>query len=345
MRKVFLAIILMLGILLILFSFSEIQEISKALLHGNMYLIGMGILVELIWLFNLGITFKSLYKVMGIKENSGHLFWVASGANFINVVAPSAGIGGITIFLDDAKRRNHPSGRVTVIGALFVLYDYLAFLCILALGWVVLIRRNHINPGEITASFILLGLAIGLSVILYLGYKSNERLTNFLLKVVRIINRVLKPIVHRPYLKEEDARRFAMEISDGLHTVKGKRKDLVWPFLFSLNNKVILCIILAICFFTFQIPFTIGTLVAGLSIGYLFLIVSPTPAGLGFVEGALTITLNTLRVPLGSAILITLTYRAITFWFPLAVGALALRVLKIDQKIEEKGKVDLQDIP
>jgi glycosyltransferase 2 family protein len=334
MRKVLLAIILMLGILLVLFSFSEIQDITNALKAGNLYFLLAGFLFELIWLLNLGITFKRLYHLIGIKERSSHLFWVASAANLINVVAPSAGIGGIAIFIDDAKRNDHPTGHVTIVGALFVLYDYVAFLCFLALGWVVLIRRNNINPGEITASFILLGLAIGLSAILYLGYKSRERLTRFLLKIARMINRILKPILHRPYLKEENAEQFALELSEGLHAIKGKKKDLVWPFLFSLNNKSILLVILAICFFTFQIPFSFGTLVAGLSIGYLFLIVSPTPAGLGFVEGALTITLNTLRVPLGSAVLITLTYRAITFWFPLAIGALALRVLKIDKKIK-----------
>ena len=333
MRKILLAIILMLGILLVLFSLSEIQDITKAIEAGNLYLLLAGFLIQLIWLLNLGITFKHLYHLMGIKEKSSHLFWVASAANFINVVAPSAGIGGIAIFLDDAKRHNHSPGHVTIVGVLFVLFDYVAFLCFLALGWIVLIRRNNLNPGEITASFILLGLAVGLAFILYLGYKSRERLARLLVRLTRIINRVLKPILHRSYLKEENAELYALELSDGLHAIRGRKKDLIWPFLFSLNNKAILLVILAICFFTFQIPFSFGTLVAGLSIGYLFVIVSPTPAGLGFVEGALTITLNSLRVPLGSAVLITLTYRAITFWFPLAVGALALRVLKFKKKI------------
>jgi hypothetical protein len=67
--------------------------------------------------------------------------------------------------------------------------------------------------------------------------------------------------------------------------------------------------------------------VGGFAIGYLFLIVSPTPSGLGVVEGAMTIALNTLRVEMAAALLITLTYRFITFWFPLAIGAVAFRLL------------------
>ena len=73
----------------------------------------------------------------------------------------------------------------------------------------------------------------------------------------------------------------------------------------------------------------------GFAIGYLFLIVSPTPSGLGVVEGVMTVVLSTLRVPLGAAALITLTYRAVTFWFPLAVGGVAFRILQ--QKPKEKA--------
>ena len=325
----------MLGILLVILSFSEIENIVKTLELSDWRLWGLALVVELIWLYNLGTSFRVLYRLMGIEENSRHLFWMASAANFINVVAPSAGIGGMALFLDDAKRRNHPSGRVTVIGALFVLYDYFAFLCLLALGWVVLIRRNNLNSGDITASIIMLGLAFGLTLILYLGYKSGDRLARALAGSVRIINRLVNPFIHRPYLSEESARRYAFEISDGLLVIKGKHKELIWPFLFALNNKAILLVILAISFLAYQVPFTAGTLVAGLSVAYLFTIVSPTPAGLGFVEGALTLALNAMRVPLGSAAVITLTYRAVTFWFPLAVGALALRHLQTSRKTDD----------
>jgi len=46
------------------------------------------------------------------------------------------------------------------------------------------------------------------------------------------------------------------------------------------------------------------------------------------VEGAMTVALNTLRVELDAAVLITMAYRALTFWFPLAVGGMAFRMLQ-----------------
>jgi len=87
-------------------------------------------------------------------------------------------------------------------------------------------------------------------------------------------------------------------------------------------------------FLAFKTPFSPGTIVAGWSISYLFTIVSPTPAGIGLVEGLLPLTLTTLNVPLGAATVITLVYRGVTFWLPLCIGMLAFRWLVREEKVE-----------
>ena len=71
-----------------------------------------------------------------------------------------------------------------------------------------------------------------------------------------------------------------------------------------------------------------GPWIGGFSIGWLFLIVSPTPAGLGIVEGAMTLALASLHVPLEAATVITLAYRGLTFWLPFGYGFVAFRYLQ-----------------
>ena len=88
-----------------------------------------------------------------------------------------------------------------------------------------------------------------------------------------------------------------------------------------------LLLILAVIFLAFNVPFSFGTIVAGFSLGYLFWIISPTPSGIGFVEGALTLGLTSMNVPLGAAAVIALAYRGVTFWFPMLIGMLAFRWL------------------
>ena len=332
MRKIIIALVLLLAIALILFSSSELENIAKTLQHSNWRFLVAALIVELIWMYNVATTFRLLYRMVGLEEKSRHLLLVATAANFVNVIAPSVGIGGMAVFLDDATRRNHSAGRVTVVGVLYLLFDYAAFLCILAMGLIVLFRRNNLNAGEITASFILLAIAGTLAFLLYLGYRSASELGKALAWMTRLVNRLMRPFIHRDYLQEERAHFFAQEVAEGLSLIRGKRRELVWTFLFSLNNFALLICVFAFTFLALGTPFSVGTLVGGFSIGYLFLVVSPTPSGLGVVEGMLALALNTLRVKWEAAVLITLTYRAVTFWFPLGVGAIAFRALHGQEK-------------
>ena len=327
MRKIIVALVLLLAIGFVVFRFSELQNILDTLHHSNYRFLIAAVIIELIWLYNSATVYSVLYRLVGLKEESSHLVLVATAANFVNVVAPSVGIGGMAIFLDDAQRRNHSTGRVTVVGVLYILFDYMAFFCVLALGLIVLLRRNNLNAGELTAAAILLTIAAGVAFLLYLGYKSAERLGNALAWLARLVNRFMRLFIHRDYLQEEQAHYFAKEIAEGITMLRGKRKELLWPFLYSLNNFALLLCVLAFTFLALGTPFTVGTLVGGFAISYLFLIVSPTPSGLGVMEGVMTLTLTSLRVKLEAAALITLTYRFITFWFPLVVGAVAFRIL------------------
>ena len=327
MRKIIIALVLFLAVAFVILRFTELKNIANTLHHSNYRFLVAAVFIEGIWFYNSATDYAVLYRLMGLKEKASHLILVATAANFINVVAPTAGIGGMAVFMDDARRHDHPSGRVTVVGVLYVLFDYLAFFCILALGFIVLVRRNNLNVGEITAAVVLLAIAGGVAFLLFLGFKSAEQLSNALSWLARLINRILRPFIHREYLQVERARQFAEEGAEGIAMLRGKRKELLWPFLFALNNFALLICVLAFTFLALGTPFTVGTLVGGFAISYLFLIVSPTPSGLGIVEGVMTITLASMRVQLEAAALITLTYRFITFWLPLTVGAIAFRIL------------------
>jgi uncharacterized protein (TIRG00374 family) len=98
--------------------------------------------------------------------------------------------------------------------------------------------------------------------------------------------------------------------------------------LYAFANKTLMMLIFATTFMAFNVPFTAGTIIGGFAISYLFLVVSPTPSGIGIVEGIMPLALSSLRVPWSQAIIITLAYRGITFWFPLGVGAIAFRMLE-----------------
>ena len=317
----------MLGVYFVIGKFAELQVILDTLRRGDLYFIFFAFLVELLWLANQAASYRSIYRLFGLTEEIRNLVAMAAAANFVNVVAPSVGVGGIAVFVSQARRNGYSSARVMAAGVLFVLFEYLGFLVVLAFGLVVLMRRNNLTAAELTASAILVVAAVAMSVLVYLGVRSSRRLGDLLAWMARRINRLLWPFLHHDYLSEARAHAFAMDMATGLHEVRNQRASLIFPAVLAVSSKVLLILILLLMFLAFEVPFTLGVLVAGFSIGYLFLIVSPTPAGIGFVEGALTLALNSLNVPLGAAAVLTAAYRGITFWVPLLEGLLAFRWL------------------
>ena len=327
MKKLFVVVVLFLGIAVVAISFSELETIMLTLQKSHLRYFFLAIIIQMIWFVTTARMYQSIFHLLGVHESILALSHIATAANFINVVAPTAGMGGVALFAAEARRRGHPAGKVTVAAALFLLLDQAAFLCVLAVGLIVLARRNDLGAGEISASLFLLGTAITYAFVLYIGYRSEEKLGNLLAKIARGINRLVKFFRKEEYLSEIRAHEFAHEVSEGLSGLTEKPSSLIRPILWGILDKALLMLILVCAFLSFEVPFSAGTIIAGFSIAYLFLIVSPTPSGIGIVEGLMPVALTSLSVDWSQAVVITLTYRTVTFWIPFGIGAWAFRSL------------------
>jgi hypothetical protein len=332
MRKIVFIIVLFLGAAFIYLSFSELESVVETLQRGNFWLILLAVLVQLAWFLVAGLNYQSLYTLLGMQESVRKLALLYASANFVNTVAPSAGVGGMAVFIGAASRDGHSVGKVTVASMMCLFLDYVAFLCVLTLGLVVLFRRNDLDPTEIGASAVLFVIATTLGFLLYLGSQSGKALGNALAWLARLVNRLLHPFIHREYLSEERAHEFASELARDLAALPQRPRSFILPFLYSLAGKSLLMGILLLVFLAFKVPFSAGTIIGGFAITYLFLIVSPTPSGIGIVEGVMPLALSSLRVPWSQAVIITLAYRGITFWIPLGIGAVAFRMLEREKR-------------
>ncbi|MCL4562197.1 MAG: flippase-like domain-containing protein [Chloroflexi bacterium] len=335
MRKFIIALAVLLTIIFFITRFTEVQEIALTLERGDWRFLLLAAVVEAAWLANVGASYRSIYHILGLEDRRRRLLRVAAAANFFSVVAPVGGMSGLAVLIADARRQGYSSARATVAGALYVLFDYLGFLLVLAVGFFVLFQRNNLKWPEIIASLILIAIAGVITALLYLGTRSENEMGSVLAWMVRLVNRVLHPFIRRQYLSEDRAHTFAKDASEGVRMLRHKPKALIAPVALALSNKALLISVLLLIFLSFNITFTAGTLIAGFSMAYLFLIVSPTPQGIGVVEGVLTLSLNSLSIPLEAAAVVTLAYRGITFWLPFFFGMLAFRNMTIRGEISE----------
>ena len=327
MKKLILVVVLFLGIAVVAISFSELETIMLSLRKAHLGFFLLAILIQTIWFITAARMYQSIFHLLGVHEDILTLSRISTAANFINVVAPTAGVGGIALFASEARRRGHPAGKATVAAALFLLLDLAAFLVILSLGLIVLIRRNDLDAGEISASLILFTTAAVFATVLYVGYRSAERLGNILAGFARGINWIVHLFRRKNYLSEERAHEFAHEIADGFSGLTETPTSLIRPVMWGIFDKGLLMLVLMCSFLAFEVPFSGGTIIAGFAIAYLFLIVSPTPSGIGIVEGIMPVALTSLNVNWSQSVVITLLYRAVTFWVPLGIGAWAFRTL------------------
>ena len=327
MRKFLIALALLLGVVFIIVRFAEMHDILSVLARGKIAPILAALILQILWIWVVGSTYSALYRLLGIPSRSFYMARVAAAATFISVVAPAGGLGSVAVFISNAHSRGYSTARAAVASVLFLWLEYGAALVMLTFGLSEMAHRNNLHWSEITASLILLAGALVLAILLYLGMVSADLLGKVLRRAAGVVNWCLRPFIRRDYLSTARASSFALELAEGIAALRLNPRGLLRPALLALLNKVTLASILGCTFLAFDIPLDIGVLIAAFSIAYLFLIVSPTPAGLGVVEGVMTVTLRSLGVPIETAAVITLAYRGITFWFPLLLGMIALRSL------------------
>jgi len=327
LKKFVFALILLLGIIFIIGSFSELREIGSVLSKGNAWFLGLAVCMEGLWIVNFGMSFKTLYGLVGIEKKLLPLTRLVSAVNFVNIVAPSAGMSGMAVIYSDATRNGHSSARVTVGSLLYLLFDYFGLLSVIFIGLIILGFYDKLNVTDILAYILFLTLAVTLGGVLVLAARSEAKLTRATIVVSRFLNKITGLFIKRTLVTEDAAENFASEVVEGVTALKHIRRGWLWPLILTLTNKILLVGILGVTFLAFHVETTLAVVIAGFSIAYLFVIISPTPAGVGIVEGVMTLALKSLGIALEAAVVVTLAYRAVTFWLPLFIGMISFRTL------------------
>jgi glycosyltransferase 2 family protein len=331
-KKILIGLVLLAAVVFLFSRLADLASIVDVFARGNLWYLGLALLVQCAWIYNLGVYYQEIYLVLGMTETRLHMILLTSAGNFLSVLAPSGGLSALAIYLADGQRKGRSPAKVMVAGALYVWLEYLGTLLVATLGLAALAQRNSLHWAEIAASLVLLAGALGMALLFYLGFKSTALLDRTLTWLARLVNRLLHPFIHRDYLHEERAHTFSSELAEGIAALRQNKRWAVRPLTCALTNKALLWLVMRLCFLAFDVPVDAGTVVAGLGLAQLFLIVSPTPAGVGIVEGVLAVALRSLHVAGENAAAITLAYRGFDFWLPFLFGVITFRLLTHREK-------------
>ncbi|NPA06325.1 MAG: flippase-like domain-containing protein [Chloroflexi bacterium] len=334
MRRIWVAFLLLAGLLFLSAHQGELKRFWQVLQQGEGRYLALAFLFEGIWYLHVALTFSLLYRALGLQERLSRLLLMALSMNFVNMVAPTGGFSGMTVFISEAREQGQSTARAMVATTLYILFEHLGFLAVLGLGLWVLIRRNRLTWVEISASAVMVAIVVGLASVVYLGSHSGRALGRFLAWAARNLNRVAHALHMDDLASEQSAQRFGHDLSRGLAFLRYNPRFLGLLALMGVLSKAWLMMVLLFVFLAFHIPLSPGTWVVTFMAAYLFLVVSPAPGGVGFAESAITLMLVSFGIPWEDATVVALTYRGITFWLPLLGGLLATRLLSMTRAHE-----------
>ncbi|MGB2895673.1 MAG: lysylphosphatidylglycerol synthase transmembrane domain-containing protein [Anaerolineales bacterium] len=327
LRKIFYSAIFLLTIFFVARNLNELKLILATFSQSDGRWLFVAVLSQIVWLVTIAGNLWASYRLTGIHERLSHLVPLTIAANFLNIIAPSYGVGALAVLVADGSQRGKPVGKVSAAGFIYLVYDFLGFLVVLSLGFSILSRRGLLDALLIGAAAFAVSISVGYLTLAVIGVQSADQLERVLLWLVDLANRLLQPLFKRTVFNRAKAQNLALDIADGLRHVRHSPQKLILPVFLALIRKAMMVITLFFVSLAFHNPFGIETLLASFSVSYLFIIASITPAGVGFVEGAMVLTQNALGVDPLTSTAIALAYRGITFWLTLAYGFIAIRII------------------
>ncbi|MCB0210078.1 MAG: flippase-like domain-containing protein [Anaerolineae bacterium] len=308
--------------------FTEIKNLADTLAQGQWQWILAAVLLQILYYLIYSATYQSAFVTVDVHSRLRDLLPVTFASIFVNVVAPSGGASGAALFVDDAVRRGQPAARAAVGTILVLIADFSSFTVILLVGMTVLFLQHTLTFYEVAAALILMAVTVSLSGMLLLGLLHPERLRQLLSRLQEIVNRA-GSWFRRPSLLNRDwSDKNAAEFTEAAQAMAARPRHLARTLAVALAAHLVGLASMYVLFLAFQYPITFGPLVAGYSMAILFLIVSPTPMGVGVVEGVTPLVLISLDVPAAVATVVVLAYRGLSFWLPMFIGFVLLQRLK-----------------
>jgi phosphatidylglycerol lysyltransferase len=324
-RRVLLWILLIGFIWVVVTRVTEIQALAQTLAQGLWEWVLVAAALQVLYFVVMTASYQAAFWTVEVRGRLFELLPVTFAALFVNVVAPSGNVSGMALWADDAARRGESAARTMAGTLLQLIIDFVAFTLVLTIGMIYLFLEHDLKVYQIVGAIILFLLTLALSSVLALGLWQPELLRRLLLWLKTVANKLAKSLKRADFLDDDWVERNAAEYTDASAAIARYPGRLARTLGITIVAHIVDLASLYVLFLAFHYPIQIWALVAGYAMGILFWIVSPTPQGIGVVEGVMTLVFTSLGVPAAVAATVTLAFRGLTFWLPLLIGFIILR--------------------
>lgn len=276
-----------------------------------------------------------VFKMNGLVRRIWDLYKINLAGMAVNVIIPTAGLSSMMIYAEDAQKKGE--SRATTVNSVLVtiIAEYTSISLFLIISLVYLYVTRNFIPHVLVPAIIFLAITMLAYLFAFFAGRESKRLEKFIKASVRLIEKPLEFILKKDIKVNSSVEKVYHHFKEVNKAIINDPKDWALTIFYSAMQHVLALSALYIIFISLGFEPTIRALLAGYSVGVMFIIVSPTPSGIGFVEGGMYLVFTTLGVPGPIATTATLIYRTLTFWLPLFFGFLIYQRRKIKEILEE----------
>ncbi len=266
------------------------------------------------------LLYKFAFLTVEVISRVFEIIPVLFASIFLKAVVPSGGLSAVAVFVDDAAKRGQSAARAAE-GSLFVLVaDLVTTLPIIAYGLYYLDSQRALQLYEVAAAAFFVLFAAVLAGMLLLGRLQPDRLRAVLEQAQRIVNNVAARFKRPPILAANWAETNARECIGAACDIAAHPlplgRTLITAFVVHLINIACLYIVAL----AYRQPLPVGALVAAFSMDIVFSVITFIPHGIGVSEGVMALVFISLAVSSVNALVITITFRGLNVWLPIAIG-------------------------
>ncbi|CAN5164846.1 hypothetical protein BH11PAT4_BH11PAT4_5160 [soil metagenome] len=285
---------------------SDLREVGRVILNGTWYWMLAAALFQVLHYAFHGTALRESFASLGIVRRRRDYLKVTMASLAVNVVAPSMNLSGSAFAVDETRRKGFPPVSSVVAVALTTISDGIA--CILGAILVagVLFIREDLSSNMLLGVLLLTAVVISITSLTIFFWKRPHTLNWLFTLMGKKRSRKWKEEWHR--------------ITSVALPFKKVWKVLVYEVLQHFANFFsLICIFLAFGIDPVSIvPATVYV------VGVIFIILSPTPMGIGFAEGGMVLAMVSQGMPEAQATAVTLAFRGMSFWLPFLIGTIFL---------------------
>ena len=249
------------------------------------------------------LTFRRVLNIVLAGLSFSHLF----GAG---------GAAGMVVSYNALRKQEAPHGLIFVAIAAQNFFAYVVLWVMFLLALVSVVSSGRVNPLSYAFALVLIAFLLWLSGYGIYLYRHRAKMRRRVSQIAALVNRVYRRELIRPEsLDEWLDSLFAAMRRMGTHR-GAKRTAVAYSCMFWVFD--LLCLYLVFLALGYHIA--LSALLVSYAVANAVGSLSPTPGGLGAVEGLLITLLVSFDVPSPQAIAVVLLYRLINFWLPIPVG-------------------------